>query len=121
MAKDVDYKQVILVRKDLKLGKGKLAAQVAHASLDITLKIAKYFPKEYLEWKEQGMKKVVLEVANEKELIEFKRKFENAGMKTKLVVDAGRTEIPAGTKTCLGVGPYPENKIDKISGKLKIL
>ena len=119
--KNKEYKQVIIVRKDISLSKGKLAAQVAHASLDETLKLAKYFPCEYTSWREQGMKKVVLEVANEKELIDFKRKFENAGMKTSLIIDAGRTEIPSGTKTCIAVGPYPEEKIDKISGKLKIL
>ncbi|MBI2564808.1 peptidyl-tRNA hydrolase [Candidatus Woesearchaeota archaeon] len=111
------YKQVILVRQDLKLSKGKMSAQVAHASVDALLKSHKDIISE---WHEQGMKKSVLKVKDEKELFEYKQKAEDAGLLTALVIDAGHTEIPAETKTCLGIGPDEESKIDKVTGRLKL-
>ena len=112
------YKQVILVRKDLKLSKGKLAAQVAHACVECALKS----PRSKLDaWKEEGMKKVVLVVNNLEELHQFIQKANNAGLITTLITDAGLTEIPAGTTTCLGIGPDEEEKIDAVTGKLKLL
>ena len=112
------YKQVILVRNDLKLSKGKLAVQVAHASVEAVLKS----DKEALNcWKGEGSKKVVLEVANEKELIKFNQLAKDEGFKTALIKDAGRTEIEPGTVTALAIGPEEESKLDKLTGKLKML
>tara|TARA_Y100000310_G_scaffold128407_1_gene127597 strand:+ start:11666 stop:12010 length:345 start_codon:yes stop_codon:yes gene_type:complete len=114
----MDYKQVILVREDLKLPKGKLAVQVAHASLDAASKS----DKEAVEkWKNQGGKKIVLKVANEKELFKYMSMLENEGIKVTLIKDAGHTVIEPGTITCLGVGPDSEDKIDKVTGKLKMV
>lgn len=112
------YKQVILVRQDLKLPKGKLAVQVAHASLDVASKSDK---KLVEKWKAQGGKKVVLKVADEKELIKYMSMAENEGLKVALIKDAGHTVLEPGTITCLGVGPDLEEKIDKITGKLKMI
>ena len=75
------YKQVILVREDLKLPKGKLAAQSSHASVDATLKSDK---KMVDLWKKAGGKKIVLKVKDEKELFEYKQMAEDAGIKTAL-------------------------------------
>lgn len=112
------YKQVILVRKDLKLSKGKLAAQCAHGSVEAVLKS----DKEKLKcWRGEGMKKVVLEVANEKDLLKFNQLAKDEGFTTALITDAGRTEVEPGTKTVLAIGPEEESKIDKLTGKLKIL
>ena len=112
------YKQVILVREDLKLPKGKLSAQVAHASVDTTLKS----DKKIVElWKKEGAKKVVLKVKDEKELLKYKKTAEDLGLKTALIKDAGRTVLEPGTITCLGIGPDLEEKIDKVSGKLKMM
>ena len=112
------YKQVILVREDLKLPKGKLGSQVAHASVDATLKS----DKKIIEvWKKEGGKKVVLKVKDEKELLKCKQMAEDIGLKTALVKDAGRTVLEPGTMTCLGIGPDLEEKIDKVSGKLKMV
>ncbi|MCP3684131.1 MAG: peptidyl-tRNA hydrolase [bacterium] len=110
-------KQVILIRKDLKLSKGKMSAQVAHASLDAAMKSDK---DKISEWRMHGAKKVVLNVNNEEDLFKYKQLAEQASLKTALITDAGHTEIPAGTKTCLAIGPDQEEKIDKISGKLKM-
>ena len=111
------FKQVILVRKDLQLSKGKIAAQVSHASVESLLKSHK---DDVQEWHDQGMKKSVLKIADLKELLEFKKKAENAGLVVALITDAGHTEIPAGTVTCLAIGPDDEKKIDNITGRLKL-
>ena len=112
------FKQVILVRTDLKLPKGKMAVQVGHASVDTALKSNK---GNILEWKKDGSKKVVLKVDNEKELFKYKQIAEDNGLKTSLIKDAGRTAIEPGTITCLGIGPDDEEKIDEVSGKLKMM
>lgn len=114
----MSYKQVILVREDLKLPKGKLAAQSSHASVDATLKS----DKKIVElWKKEGGKKVVLKVNDEKWLFKYKQMAEELGLKTALIKDAGHTVLKPGTITCLGIGPDLEEKIDKVSGKLKMV
>lgn len=110
-------KQVILVRKDLKLSKGKLSVQVSHASVEAVLKS----DKGKVELWREFSKKVVLEVENEKELIKFKKSCDQNKLTNALIKDAGLTEIPPGTITCLAIGPDDEKKIDKITGKLKML
>ena len=112
------YKQVILVREDLKLPKGKMSAQVAHASLEAALKSDK---KIVAGWRESGAKKVVLKVKDEKEMLKLREMAEDAGLKSVLITDAGHTVVEPGTKTCLGIGPDDEKKIDAITGKLKIM
>jgi PTH2 family peptidyl-tRNA hydrolase len=112
------YKQVILVRDDLKLPKGKLAVQVAHASVDAVLKSSKSVVDD---WRSEGMKKVVLKVADEKELRKFMILAKNEGFKVALIQDAGLTTVAPGTVTCLGVGPDEEKKLDSIFGKLKLV
>src|SRR3989338_8729536 len=114
----MSYKQVILVRHDLKLPKGKMAAQVAHASTGSLLKSH----KDYITaWKNEGMKKVVLKVKDLDELLKLKEMAEDAGLVTFLVEDAGKTVVEPGTITCLGIGPDREEKIDTITGKLKMV
>ena len=112
------YKQVILLRQDLKLPIGQASSQVAHASVDATLKSDK---KIVDLWKKEGGKKVVLKVKDEKELFKYKQMAEDNGLKTALITDAGRTFLEPGTITCLGIGPDLEEKIDKVSGKLKMM
>ena len=112
------YKQVILVRKDLNLPKGKLAAQAAHASVDAVLKSDK---KIVNAWRDQGMAKIVLKVKDEKELINYFQQAKDSGLVASLITDAGRTVIAPGTKTCVGIGPDAEEKIDRITGKLLLL
>ena len=112
------YKQVFLLRDDLKLPRGKTSSQIAHAAVDATLKSDK---KIVEAWKKQGGKKVVLKVADEKELLMYMSMAENEGLKVALIKDAGHTVVEAGTITCLGIGPDIEEKIDKITGKLKMV
>ena len=112
------YKQVLVVRADLKLSKGKMAAQVAHASLEAYKKAER---QDIEEWESSGSKKIVLKVADEKELMEIYQKLKEARLKPSLIKDAGLTEIPSGTTTCLGVGPVKEEVVDRITGKLKMV
>jgi peptidyl-tRNA hydrolase, PTH2 family len=114
----VEYKQVILVRNDLKLSKGKLAAQVSHASVEATLNSSK---QKVFNWRSKGMKKVILKVENLKELLKYQRLAKREKLVASIIKDAGKTEIPAGTITCLGIGPDKEEIISKITSRLKIL
>jgi PTH2 family peptidyl-tRNA hydrolase len=115
------YKQVIIIRKDLKLGTGKTASQVAHAAIGSMKKALQTNSRDVKIWEKCGSKKVVLKVNSLEEL----KKIENAVRKEKipyfLVVDAGLTQIEPGTVTALGIGPVKEEKINKITGSIKLL
>ena len=113
-----EYKQVILVRQDLKLTKGKMAAQVSHASVEALLKSHK---DDATTWRAQGMKKVVLKVNDLNELMDYKRKAEDTGLVVALITDAGHTQLAPGTVTCLGIGPDKAEKIDKVTGHLQLI
>lgn len=114
----MELKQVILVRTDLKLPKGKLAAQVGHGAVEAALKS----PKTKLsKWRSSGQKKVVLKVSSEKDLFVFKQAAEDNGLTTALIKDAGHTFLAPGTITCLGIGPDEEEKIDTVTGELSML
>ena len=112
----MNIKQVIVVRKDLKLGKGKLIAQACHASLSAADK-----SKFKADWQEKGQKKIVVWCENIQELAMLCKKAKDKGLPVFLVQDAGLTQLKPGTKTCLGIGPAQENKIDEITGNLKLL
>ncbi|MBI4447780.1 peptidyl-tRNA hydrolase [Candidatus Woesearchaeota archaeon] len=110
-------KQVILLRNDLKMPLGKASVQVAHASVEATLKSEK---KAVEEWRREGMKKVVLKVNDEKELLEYRKLADQAKLTNALITDAAKTFFNEPTTTCLAIGPDDEEKIDKLTGKLKM-
>ena len=112
------YKQVILVRSDLKLPKGKLAVQVAHASLEAATKAAADI---LAAWRAHGAKKIALKVANEEELLRFKREAGAQKLPCALICDAGKTVLEPGTITCLGIGPAHSERIDQLTGALKMI
>ncbi|MEZ0290815.1 MAG: peptidyl-tRNA hydrolase Pth2 [Sulfolobales archaeon] len=116
-----EYKQVIVVRVDLNMSVGKLAAQVAHASVDAVLKSLESKRDWLFKWLEMGMKKVVLKVSSERELIEIYDKCVKFELPCSLVRDAGRTELEPGTLTTVGIGPAPARIIDRITGSLPLL
>ena len=118
---DSEYKMVIVTRSDLKLSPGKLAAQVAHAAVDCALYTKSSNSNWFNKWQKEGAKKVVAKVESEKDFYPLKEKAESLNIVTKIVSDAGRTEIPAGTKTVLGIGPAPNNIIDQVTGNLPVL
>jgi PTH2 family peptidyl-tRNA hydrolase len=114
-------KQAIVVRSDLKMGKGKLAAQVAHASLSAAEETMDRRPNWFGEWKEGGQAKIVLKVQTEETLRELYKKAKAAKLPAALIEDRGLTQLEPGTVTCLGIGPGPEEVLDGITGKLKLL
>lgn len=110
-------KQAIVIRKDLRLSPGKLAAQAAHASLE-AYKKSSILNKKI--WDHTGQKKVVLKVDSENALINLCKKCKDGRLTAILIRDAGKTQVRGGTLTALGIGPDKDNKIDKITGKLKL-
>lgn len=112
------YKQTILVRQDLQLPKGKAAAQAAHAAVEATLRSEKDIVKT---WRNEGMAKIVLKVANEKELLMYAQRAKDAGIVCATITDAGRTVVEPGTRTCCAVGPAQEEELDELFSELKLL
>ncbi|MCX6778427.1 MAG: peptidyl-tRNA hydrolase Pth2 [Candidatus Micrarchaeota archaeon] len=113
-------KQLIVTRTDLKLGKGKLAAHVAHASLEGYKKVKSKNPQIIEEWESEGQKKVVVKIESERELLELFEKIKNK-IPCALIKDAGLTQIPPGTITALAIGPWDEKEIDEFTRHLKLL
>lgn len=111
-------KQAILVRQDLQMPKGKLATQVAHASVEAVLKSNK---TKVDEWVSMGMKKTVLKVANLEELKKYLAQAKAQNLKVALIKDAGKTVFNKPTITCLAIGPDREERIDSVTSKLKLL
>lgn len=111
-------KQVLVVRTDLDIGKGKIAAQCAHASVESVLRSNASIVQK---WRESGAKKIVLKVESEAELKKIHQLATKAKLMAVLISDAGLTQLKPGTKTAVGIGPDSEAKIDKITGKLKLL
>ena len=118
---DFEYKMVIVTRKDLKLSLGKLAAQVAHAAVACALSTKKNNSKWFNNWQREGGKKAIVKTDNVKDFFILKEKAENLDIGAHIIEDAGHTEIPAGTKTVLGIGPAPSNLIDQVTGDLSLL
>lgn len=111
-------KQIILVRADLKLPKGKLGAQTAHAAVEAVLRSDKEIVRA---WRNAGMAKIVLKVADQKELLKMNQLAKDEGLVTAVITDAGRTVVEPGTRTCCAVGPADEEQLDELFGELKLL
>ena len=105
----------------MKMGKGKMAVQASHASIGAYVLCRKKTPETVKAWVNEGMKKVVVKVNSQDEILAVKKEADKQKITTALIKDAGRTEIKAGTITALGIGPEKEEKIDKVTGKLKLL
>lgn len=111
-------KQVIVLRKDLNMRKGKMVAQGSHACLYAYLKT----PKEIRDtWFGQRQTKICVSVDSEAELFEIFKAAEAAGLPAVLIQDAGLTEFKEPTYTAVGIGPCDDEEVNKITGKLKLL
>jgi len=115
-----EYKLVIAVRDDLEFSAGKMAAQVAHAAVMAALEAKGRTEKWFSSWIREGQKKVVVRAENLGELKELQAQARQLKLVTSLVEDAGMTELPPGTVTCLGVGPGPNNIVDRVTGHLPL-
>ncbi|HKZ87775.1 MAG TPA: peptidyl-tRNA hydrolase Pth2 [Candidatus Bathyarchaeia archaeon] len=118
---EFEYKQVIIFRSDLKMGKGKIAAQAGHAAVSAAEEAHKRHRTWWEAWMFEGQRKIAVKVKDEKELSELETAADELGLPHALIVDRGLTQIPEGTVTCLGIGPAPAAKIDRLTGKLQLL
>ncbi len=115
------YKQVLVFRSDLKLSKGKLAAQAGHAAVSAAQEAHKRYRRWWEAWLFEGQRKVAVKVKDEKELLELEEHAKELDLPNSLIVDRGLTEIPPGTVTCLGIGPAPAGKVDRLTVHLPLL
>ena len=120
-----DLKMVFLVRQDLKMGAGKIAAQVAHAAIglyDDILEGENIYQKTALNnWFNYGQKKVVLKVNDLNMMLEVVKKCKKLKLQYCLISDAGHTQIPEGSITVLGIGPDVSEKINDVTGTFKLM
>jgi PTH2 family peptidyl-tRNA hydrolase len=113
-------KVVVVVRLDLDLSRGKTAVQVAHASVMCAMESRTRARPWFDRWIEEGQRKVVLKAPDLKALGLLKEQAMREGLVAVLVQDAGLTEVEPGTVTVLGIGPAPDEAVDKVTGRLPL-
>jgi PTH2 family peptidyl-tRNA hydrolase len=118
---EFEYTQNIIIRADLKISKGKICGQVAHAAVSAAEEARRLKPKWWRSWLKEGQRKVILKTENLNQLKKLKAEAEALSLPTAIVEDKGLTEIPPGTITCLAIGPAPKDLVNKITGKLRLL
>ncbi|OWR53720.1 peptidyl-tRNA hydrolase 2 [Danaus plexippus plexippus] len=116
-----EYKLVLVVRTDLGMGKGKMAAQCCHAAVGAFEKAIKKDPEGLKHWQKTGQAKVAVKTDSVDEIKQILDNAKKLGIITSLIRDAGRTQIAPNSITVLGVGPAPKDVIDKVTGHLKLL
>lgn len=116
-----ECKMVLLVRMDLKMQKGKVAAQCGHATLACYKAARKFQNKVLQRWEGLGQAKIALKVPDDVELEAIMQQARSEGLIAMPIRDAGRTQIAAGSRTVLGIGPAPKSAIDKFCKHLKLL
>ena len=115
------YKQVIAIRTDLKMSKGKIAVQAGHAAVSAADEARKKHSDWWKAWIAEGQCKIVVRAESEQEIVALEKKAKQSRLPTALIIDRGLTELPPNTITCLGIGPAPSTQIDAITGKLPLL
>lgn len=118
---EFSYKQVIVFRSDLRLSKGKAAVQAGHAAVSAAEEARKHRRDWWQEWLDEGQRKIAVKVESEKKLLELEKAALESGLPCALIADRGLTEVPAGTITCLGIGPALNDRLDKLTGTLRLL
>ncbi|XP_076641883.1 peptidyl-tRNA hydrolase 2, mitochondrial [Halictus rubicundus] len=114
-----NYKLILVIRTDLKMGKGKVAAQCAHAAV-AAYKAAVKHPKILQAWEESGQAKITVKVDSEDALKEIAKQARSVGLLANMIQDAGHTQIAPGSRTVCAVGPGPAPLIDQVTGHLKL-
>lgn len=112
---------MVAVRRDLDMGKGKIAVQVGHAAITVAEETRRQHPDWWREWFHEGQAKVVVKVNSESDLLDLKRGAEELGLASAIIHDSGLTQVEPGTPTCVGIGPAPAELVDKITGELPLL
>jgi peptidyl-tRNA hydrolase, PTH2 family len=112
-------KLTLVVRADLGMGRGKIAAQAAHAA--VTAALAGLGTTDFRAWLRDGQPKVVIRASSEEHLREIVAAAAAAGLPVQVVRDAGRTQVAEGTPTCCAIGPAEDSRIDAVTGELSLL
>ncbi|KAI0786035.1 peptidyl-tRNA hydrolase [Abortiporus biennis] len=100
---------------------GKIAAQCGHATLACYKALMKSNPQLLKHWERTGQAKIALKVSSEDELLELEAIAKSMNICARSILDAGRTQIAAGSRTVLGIGPAPVALVNKVTGKLRLL
>ncbi|TDZ74577.1 Peptidyl-tRNA hydrolase 2 [Colletotrichum trifolii] len=124
-----ECKLVLVVRTDLGMTKGKMAAQASHATLACYKSLSRAAARDpsspaaklLKRWENLGQAKIAVQIKNQDEMLELMGKARSLGVTAEVIADAGRTQIEAGSLTVLGVGPAPRSLVDQITGHLKLL
>jgi len=121
MSLDEKLKMVFVVNHELKMGKGKIAAQVAHAAVKATLACGEQDPALLDAWFKTGQKKICVKGDSAKHLDQLSTNAKKNGIVVNKIHDAGHTQIPAGSFTVLALGPCRDEDVEIITGDLKLL
>ncbi|KAJ4951267.1 hypothetical protein NE237_028099 [Protea cynaroides] len=120
-ADDGELKMVLVVRQDLKMKSGKIASQCAHGATGIYAELMQSQRTLLRQWEQCGQPKIVVTCKNQQEMNRLKEAAESIGLPTFVVADAGRTQVLAGSKTVLVVGPGSKTLVDSVTGRLSLL
>ncbi|KAJ3676902.1 hypothetical protein LUZ60_002626 [Juncus effusus] len=115
-----DFKMVLVVRNDLKMGKGKIAAQCSHATLGLYKKLFNRAPKSLNRWEMCGQVKVVVKIESEDEMLVLQERAKSLSLPTHVTIDAGRTQIAPNSRTVMAI-LGPADMVDDVTGGLKLL
>ncbi|XP_061559292.1 peptidyl-tRNA hydrolase 2, mitochondrial isoform X2 [Phycodurus eques] len=115
-----EYKMVLVIRSDLKMTKGKVAVQCSHAAVAAFKQVQRRNPDLLKMWESYGQSKVVVKAPDEDTLVQLMEVAKEMRLPVSLIQDAGRTQVAAGSRTVLSIGPGPTELLDSISGGLKL-
>ncbi len=121
MSQEFAYKQALIIRLDLKIGRGKIAVQCSHAAVSAAEEARIRFPQWWKGWLEDGQRKIALKVPDLDALLNLENVARRNRLPVYLVRDRGLTQVPPNTVTCVGIGPAPSNLVDNLTGDLALL
>ncbi|KAH1011072.1 peptidyl-tRNA hydrolase 2, mitochondrial isoform X2 [Dendroctonus ponderosae] len=116
---DGNFRLMLGIRNDLKMQKGKVAAQCGHAAMAAYAKTLN-IPKLLKRWRKSGTAKIAVRVDSEEQLLELEKNAKKLNILTSVVRDAGQTQVAPGSRTVIAIGPAPKKVLDKITGHLKL-
>src|SRR2546425_9088328 len=121
MSQEYAFKQALIVRLDLKIGRGKIAVQCSHAAVSAAEEARIRFPRWWHGWLQDGQRKIALKAPDLNTLLRLENRARRNRLPVYLVRDRGLTQVPPATVTCVGIGPAPSNLVDNLTGDLALL
>lgn len=121
MSDSFRFKQVLVVRVDLRMGRGKTAVQCAHAAVSAAEEARNRQNDWWSSWIEEGQMTIAVKVPDLDRMLELERIGRSKRIPVHLIIDKGLTQVPPGTATCLGLGPAPIEILDPLTGDLPLL